>query len=352
VPDPNGHDKVSELSSVQQLLDCAFFSHVICLPQPGGADALATHQPGAIAGSNAGATPAYQPPGMWVDSSIPSVRADAASNFNGDLVVFARTVASFTRLLPVWTRSAEEALATFRTVQLRSEAWVLASAAALVGASRLANLAEALKCMLGTASDQAALRQLLGLIRAESQLVLAYFRQAEQRGWAIEKPTHMPPPQPQPQPQPPLPPPRTDVLPEAPTGLAPAHAPARAGVSIPPRPTASPYSRPMPPPPGLCSPSTPISTVFGSGGRGLDSGGRGSRLAVTSLPLRVVQFLLEATLDLTNLAAGHGGSHEHEAAGPASTEQWMIAVETAESAAAVVQGLLERSEQRRLSIGS
>ena len=38
--------------------------------------------------------------------------------------------------------------------------------------------------------------------------------------------------------------------------------------------------------------------------------------------------------------------------GPATTEQWIVAVETAESAAAVVQGLLARSEQRRLSLGS
>ena len=88
-----------------------------------------------------------------------------------------------------------------------------------------------------------------------------------------------------------------------------------------------------------------------SAGRG--AGGSSGRVALAPLPLRVVQFLLEATLDLAALASNGGAValHEHDAdAHAVMAEQWAAAVENAESAAGVVQQLLERGEQRRLSI--
>jgi len=173
------------LCSLRKVSGVCFFSHVIGEHQRYAAAAHEGGSAGAVvpAAAGASAAPATSMSNCHVSSAsstppllhLPPVdQVAGARRFNGDSVVLARAITAFVTLVPAWLRSAQEAVEGSHLVLLRSEAWVLHTTAGLIGAQRLATLAQGLQLAVDDLEPLEGLQRRLLLIRTEARLVLAY----------------------------------------------------------------------------------------------------------------------------------------------------------------------------------
>ena len=158
--------------------------------------AEASHSTGYCVGADLAAPPSTTQSGSPLPLPLLLLRSPpvnervAARYFSGDAVVLARTITAFVALVPTWLRSVEDAIERLQLLLLRSEAWVLQTTALLIGAHRLAALANGLKLAVDELEPLELLRRRLLVIRAELRLVLAHAAQFEPQVMESEPAAH------------------------------------------------------------------------------------------------------------------------------------------------------------------
>jgi len=326
--------------SLRSVPGCQFFSHAITVPSAHAIEAADA------SADNAGclvAPPAEDPANLL---SCP---------LTGDTIALANTVTAFLQLLPVWVRSAQQAINECNFILLNIEAWILGFVARLLGAERLASLATEMNRAMSFPRPLRPLRQLLVQIRCEVRVVIAYFGQQKSHqicttiaamrsrsaGTALELPVVA----------------SAAPLPSESIASSSLHrtllTPTSQGQAVPSNGCAHALNamngvRPLPTLPSIgtgdcghsqenlltASACLPPSTFLPSSKCSTGT----IAFGITCVPKHALRFLIDATCDACNSCMAEGGS-----------DTMMLAAETAFAAAHLVDGLLTRASERGLT---